>query len=442
MTPAVRSRRTGAALVALYLALALTALALALLGPRPPGRGFWVETGVALGFVGLAMMGIQFALTARFAFISSRLGQDTLLQFHKYAGLAAAAFVFSHPIVLIAARPEYAAFFDPRVNPLRALALSASLVALAALLVLALGRIRLRVPYEWWRATHGALAAFIILVALAHGLMVGWYISTPMKQAAYVALIAVPLALIVHVRLLRPCLARRRPYTVAEVRRELDGVWTVALEPVAHESFRFEAGQFAWITFGDSPYGLRQHPFTIASSAERPGRLEFTIKEFGDFTRTIGLIPLGSTAFVEGPAGNFVLPRDAHGAVLIAGGIGITPMISILRTMRDRRDRRPVMLIYGNPTLDRAVFRDEIDSLRAELDLRIVHVPEYPPDGWTGPSGYVTKAVCAACCAGPAFRDHQYLICGPDAMMDAVEAALLELGVPRHRIRSERFTIV
>lgn len=428
--------------ILLYGALSSLPLALAMVGPMPVLRGPWTEVGVALGFIGLGMMGTQFALTARFPTLSRRLGQDTLLRFHKRVGIVAAGLVFAHPVVLILAEPGFASFFDPRVNAMRAIALTAANAALISLMLLALLRRRLGLSYEWWRLTHGALASILLVVALAHVLKVAHFISTPVKAGAFVLLIGAPLAMLIHVRLLRPWLARRHPWTVAAVRRERDRVWTVVLEPVGHESFRFDAGQFAWVTFGDSPLSLRQHPFTIASSAEQPNRLEFTIKELGDFTRTISHIRPESTAFVEGPAGNFVAPHGAAGIVFIVGGIGITPAISILRTLRDRADRTPVTLLYGNETLEKAVFAAELDRLRGELDLQVIHIPDRPPEDWAGPRGYITKAVIREQVPPGQLRDWHFLICGPDPMMDTVESALLELGVPRSRVHSERFNVV
>lgn len=429
-------------MTAAYVAACAAPMAIALVGPLPAGRGFWTEFGVALGFAGAGMMGAQFALTARVPALSRRIGQDTLLQVHRVAGIVATVLVLAHPAVLIAAEAGFAEFFDPRVNAPRAAALSTATLALLLLVGLSMMRSRLRIPYECWRTTHAALAALVMLIATAHVVMVAHYSRPWWRGAALVAVLGAPLGLLGWVRIVRPLAARSRPYRVAEVRRHREGVWTVALEPVGHESPAFEPGQFAWVTFGGSPLALRQHPFTIASSAERRDRIEFTIKALGDFTSTIGSIPVGSSAFVEGPAGSFGLPRGAPGAVLIAGGIGITPMASILRTMHDRGDPRPITLIYATRTLETADLADALGALGDRLDLRVVHVLEDPPPGWEGPTGRITRDLLARIIAPEALRTHSVLICGPDPMMDAAENAALALGVGRGRIHAERFSVV
>lgn len=432
----------GGVFVLVYLAGAILPLVIAAAAPAPPPRAVWVEIGIGLGFVGLAMMGLQFVLSARAPWLSRRIGQDTLLQFHRHAGIIAAGFIVAHPVLLILADPAYAAFFDPRANLPRAFALSAVNLALLLLIGSSMLRARLSLQYEWWRLLHGLLAGFIMVVAVAHVLMVGRYAGPPYKAVLLVLLILGPVGFLASGRVVRPLLRRHRAWRVAEVRTERPQVWTVVLEPDGAPPLRFEPGQFAWLTFAASPLALRQHPFTIASSAAHPHRLAFTIKALGDFTATVARIPPGTPVHVEGPAGGFGLPASAPGAVLIAGGIGITPMMSILRTMRDRGDRRPVTLIYGNATLEKAVFRDELVTLSGSLRLRIVHVPETPPPGWQGPHGYITRDLLAAELAVAGTAPSCVLICGPDVMMDACEHALLSLGVDHARIRSERFNVV
>lgn len=432
----------AAALTFLYVALAAAPMAVAVIGPTPPPRGYAVELGVALGFVALGMMAVQFLLTARFRWVSRRIGQDTLLQFHRVTGILAAAFVAGHVLVLVTVDPAFRAFFDPRVNVMRAAALSAASAALLLVIGLSVLRTRLGIPYEWWRLAHGLLSALVMLVAAAHVVMVGRYAGSLLQAAWLVLFAAVPLGLLAYIRVFKPWMAARRPYHVTEIEKILPRLWRVALEPVGHGGMSFEAGQFAWVTFGGSPWSIRQHPFTISSSVSNPARVEFAIKELGDFTSTIGSIRRCSTVYLEGPAGNFLLPKDAAGALLVAGGIGITPMMSILRTMRDQGDPRPVVLVHGVDSLDLAFFAEECVGLERLLDFKAVCVPRDPPRGWGGASGVVTREVLEHALDGRGLRGWEVLVCGPDPMMDAVERAVIGMGADPSRVRSERFSVV
>ena len=162
----------------LYLLLALAPLAVVFAGPLPPERGFWAEFGAGLGFVALAMLALQFVLTARFRGVAAPYGLDTILQFHRQAGLAAVAFALLHPVFLIISDPRYIEFLDPRIMFPRAAALIALSVAMLLIVFLTLWRKRLKLPYEWWRLTHGLLSVFVVLTALVHVLRVEYYIST------------------------------------------------------------------------------------------------------------------------------------------------------------------------------------------------------------------------------------------------------------------------
>lgn len=425
----------------LYLLIVVLLLVLTGLPPVPAGRGFWVELGVALGIVAFAMLALQFATTARFRRIAPYFGSDALLIFHRQAGILAVVVVFAHPLVLCLARPEYLAYFDPRINAPRAVALSVVLVAVAAIVALSLWRRQVGLSYEGWRLSHAGLSALVIAIGLIHALQVNHFVAGLGKQALWVFAAAVPLALLAYLRVVKPWLSRRRPYRVVEVRPERGEAFTLVLEPDGHAGFTFQAGQFAWLALGEHFLSLQQHPFTFSSSAAVSPRIEFTIKELGDFTRSIKDIQPGGLAYLEGPYGNFALDDQAGGAVFVMGGIGVTPAMSILRTLRDQRDRRPLRLIYGNTTWDDVAFREELAALESELKLRVVHVLEDPPDDWQGETGYIAKELLAREHLEGEVENVYYFVCGPTPMMDAAEHALQELGVPPWRLLSERFDI-
>jgi predicted ferric reductase len=212
-------------------------------------------------------------------------------------------------------------------------------------------------------------------------------------------------------------------------------------ETAAADGFRFEPGQFAWFAIGRSPFSLTQHPFSFSSSAERE-EVEVAVKALGDFTSGVHALEPGTTVYVDGPHGVFSMDQDeGPGFGFLAGGVGIAGLISMVRTMADRGDVRPAVLVYANRDWEGVAFREELEALQGRLDLTVVHVLEHPPEGWTGESGYVTADVLQRHLP-PGYRRFQYFICGPDPMMDAAEAALVQLGVPAERVHTERFDMV
>jgi ferredoxin-NADP reductase len=127
--------------------------------------------------------------------------------------------------------------------------------------------------------------------------------------------------------------------------------------------------------------------------------------------------------------------------VLIAGGIGVTPMMSMMRTLADRGDKRPVIMLYGEKDWESITFREDLETLEARLNLTIVYVLENPSTGWRGERGFITAEMFKRHLPPP-YAAHEYFICGPNVMMDAIEKALKELGVPLSKYHSERYSFV
>jgi predicted ferric reductase len=429
--------------IGIYLALILAPMLVLLLGQMPPGVDFWWDLAMGLGFAGMAMMGVQFALTARFKRASAPFGIDIIYFFHTYMAIIAFGVVFTHFFILWLLYPDALGALDPREAPWYMTLGRAALVLFLLAVVTSWWRKRLRFRYDWWRLSHVLLATFGFLAAVGHILGVGYYTEAPLKRVLWLAFTLFWVLLVVHVRLVKPWRQIRRPWRVAEVRPERGKSWSLAVEPDGHPGIAsFAPGQFAWLTLRTSPFGLREHPFSITSSPGQLPRLEFTIKELGDFTSTIGTVEPGEPAWLDGPYGVFSVDhyREAPGFAFIVGGIGIAPVIGMLKSLAERGDRRPLWLFYGNRVWDRVVRREEIEALAGRLDLTVVHVLQEPHQGWEGESGFVTDEVLERHL--PAGRAGlEYFICGPVPMIRAVEEALRGDGVPMRQIHSEIFDL-
>ena len=317
-----------------------------------------------------------------------------------------------------------------------------ALGALVLLVVTALWRVRLRISYELWHASHIVLALVAVGGGLVH--MVGWgfYLADPWKRALWICMAVFWLGLLSYVRVFKPLFQLRRPYRVSEVRPERGDTVTLVMHPEGHTGWRFTPGQFGWLTLWGSPFKITAHPFSFSSSAEAPdGRVEMSIRNLGDFTQGMAQVPVGQRVYLDGPYGAFTIGNPADMHVLVAGGIGITPMMSMVRTLADRGDKRPLVLLYGSRDWESITFREELEQLKARLDLTVVHVLSNPPPGWTGEQGRITADLFKRHLP-PNYDAHEYFICGPDPMMDAIETALDALQVPRSKYHSERYSFV
>ncbi|MCD9028834.1 ferredoxin reductase family protein [Luteimonas sp. BDR2-5] len=426
-----------------YLALALLPMAIALSGDPPAVRSRIVETGAMLGLLGLGVLSAQALTSGRQRWFARGLGQDDVLQFHRQTGLLGWGLVLAHPLTMLLGDARFLDYLDPRADWLRATALWTVLLAATWLVATSLWRLSFGLQYEHWRLLHGALALLVVTLGLGHALMVGHYTGPLWKKAALVLVVGASIFAVLETRLLRPRRLQRRPWTVRTLTRERDGSHTLVLQPGFAGGLRFRPGQYAWITLGATPWRLQQHPFSISSGADDDG-LAFTIKPLGDFTGRIAqTVKPGDRAFVEGPYGEFAWRPEAarEGAVFVAGGVGITPIISMLRTARTRGTRAPLLLVYGSPDRDTVLFREELDALAQALPLTVVHVLETGHDGWDGETGRIDAALLGRHLPARIDRMCAYL-CGPDAMADAVEPVLRAHGVASDRLYSERFGLV
>ncbi|RJL07488.1 ferric reductase-like transmembrane domain-containing protein [Paracoccus siganidrum] len=428
--------------LAAFAAMALPFVVL-LSGERAPGTGWLRDFSKGLGFGALAAAGLQFALTARFRRLAHPFGIDVVYLFHRYLALGAVLLMLGHFGIF------YIWYHDDlgQLNPLTArweLTMGRlALLAFALLVVTSEFRKQLRIEYGLWRTAHASLAVVAFAAAILHVLGVGHFTGTTDKRLLMLGVTAGWLLLLAWVRLGKPWYQTHNPWRVTHNIAERGGVHTLVLEPLGQGLRRRRPGQFAWLTLGHSPYGLREHPFTLSDAPEGGPSIAMSIKPLGDFTDKAVTTPVGATAWLDGPYGAFSIDMEpgAPGFVMIAGGIGITPVISNLRAMAARGDMRPVVLFYANPDWEGVTFREELEALQERMRLKIVHVIEEPPDDWEGETGHLTKKILARH-LGEATRDWPHMLCGPVPLTDAAKQALRELGVPLWRIDSEIFDMV
>ena len=425
-----------------YLLITLFPLFVLLIYPPPNARGFWVEFSVALGFIGLAMMALQFVLTARINRIEASYGIDILLQFHRFTSLVAFFMVLLHPVMLFVVQPETRQLLNFPSAPWRARLAVLGTLAFIALVITTIWRKPLRIPYEPWRTSHTILSVLAVGLGLGHALGVSHYLALFWKKMIWAGMALIALWLVVYVRIIKPWMMTRKPYLVEEVTPQRGDVWTLALRPWGHDGFRFLPGQFSWLTLDITPLSMREHPFSMSSNADHSGRVEFGIKALGDFTSAIKDIKPGTKAYLDGPYGVFTVDRygDSAGFVLIAGGVGITPMMSILATAGERKDDRPYLLIYASKTWEDITFREELEALKAQLALEIVYVLREPPEDWTGETGYVNQELLARHIPKHRATRH-YFICAAPVMMEQAERALHDLDVPVTQVHMEHFNL-
>jgi predicted ferric reductase len=411
-----------------------------LAGSPPRGRGFVLELGSALGIVALSLLALQLVLPARLGPVARPLGADVAVRLHRHLADVVVAVIAAHVALVVIGDPSNLALFDPLGAPWRAQAAIGACVALAALIVSSVLRRRLRLAYARWRGLHVTLGIGAVALSALHAIGVDRYLTSP-AGLLVAALAAIGLLAVLDLRVLRPRRLAGRPYLVERVVPERGGAVTLKLRAEGHRGRPFRPGQFAWLKLADAPHALAEHPFSYSSSAGRPERPTFTIKAYDGFTRRVAEMPPGTRVLVDGPHGSFSARAHAERFVLIAGGIGITPIISLVRSAADAGDRRPFLLVYGSLRWEQTTFRDELERLRQRIDLRVVHVLTEPPPGWQGETGFIDVALLERHLP-PDLRGADVFLCGPPPMLATAIAGLERLGVAPEHVHAEQFVTV
>lgn len=419
----------------LYCLAAVLPAAIAWLFTEPPGKPVLVTIALYMAMTGFSLLCLQVILAGRFKCLDRPFGYDRVVHFHKKMAMAAVILILLHPI-LVAVGHGYFGLFGMqtswRVN-----------LGKTALLFLILGVLfamtfhKLKVDYNVWRFGHKAMVVVVILGFL-HGLVIGSHINQSAAVRTYwIALFAVAAGIFGFRNAVFPFL--RRKFVVTDVSQETHDTYTLTFEPTDKAPLCRHPGQFMFLKLIRPGRRSELHPFTISASPLEANRVQATIKQSGNFTNTIHQTLVGDIGRIEAPFGRFSYVYDnPKKIVFIAGGVGITPMMSMFRTLHETRDPRPVVLLYGNKSERDIIFRKELEQLPDHC--KVVHILSNPDDNWKGEKGYVTKAIIEKYASDVLTEAHVYL-CGPPAMMNKVITALHELNIDERRIHHERFSL-
>jgi ferredoxin-NADP reductase len=207
------------------------------------------------------------------------------------------------------------------------------------------------------------------------------------------------------------------------------------------EGVSYEAGQFFFVTIKVNGKDA-VHTFSFSSAPTEKGYLEFTKRITPhEFSQALAVTKPGGWANLKGPGGSFTLPQKKQKLAFLSGGIGITPMRSMLRYIADSGQSWDIVLLYGNSSYDDIVFRDELDKLSAmKTGLRVEHVlsgPDFPPE-WKGKRGFINKDIVIETI--PDFKERLFYLSGPPKMVTTLEAQIIALNLPQGQIKRDSFT--
>ena len=401
--------------------------------------------GRLAGLLAVLAILFQFMLIGRVRWVERSYGMDRLTRLHHAVGFALILLLILHPVLLtfghaLQADVSYGEQLSDFCKTWRGLLTAviglSLMMAVSVFSVLVLVK---RVRYERWYATHLVLYVAFGLTVLHQVVSGSDFTDHPAFRAYWLALYAFVLVNLLAYRFARPLRAfARHRFVVTRVAPEAGDVTSVYIGGKCLESFRVEAGQFMIVRFLAKGFRWEAHPFSMSCFPDGK-QLRLSIKRLGDFTRTIPALKPGTPVLIDGPYGVFTSRMcTSDNVLLIAGGIGITPLRSLAEELAGTG--RDVVLIYGNRNSETVVFKTELDERAARSDgkLRIIYVMSDEP-AWPGEKGRVDRERIARLVPDLSARD--IYLCGPPVMMKGVRAALSGLGVSADRIHDERFAL-
>ena len=362
-------------------------------------------------------------------------GLDRVARWHRYTAVSGVVLMLGHPTLAGLTPVPDVSQIGLRLGSLAMLGLVLLSIWALAPSLKAAGWSRVirhlaSLSHERWLTGHRLTGLFVI-AAVIHGAMVDPVLAqSPTLKVTYLLIGTVGVAAYLYRELLARYVVPIYDYVVAEVQRPNDVTIDVFLQPDGR-ALAFEPGQFIFLAFGGTN-GWERHPFTVASAPSQ-GRLEVSIRALRDYTRDLheNLQP-GTPAKVAGPFGAFDFRHGGQQQIWIAGGVGITPFISWIRSLPEDFDR-DVAFYYSVNRAAEALYLDEINAAaQAHPSLR-PHLVDSSVDG------YLTADLVIADLADPS--PASVYMCGPPAMMTAMTDGFQRHGIPRSQIRWEQFSV-
>jgi len=408
-------------------------------GSLPVGIGLGRLAGLLATFCAL----LQFVLMSRGAWLEPFFGLDRLARFHRLNGYATLLLMLCHPLLLawgygaleshglIAQIVEFWSF--PYV-----LLAEVALVLFCITVGFSIYIVRKHLKFEAWYFIHLLNYTAIALLPWHQLTNGGELVSQPLFRGYWIALYGL-VALNMLIWRFGVPLYRfwRHGFVVAKTVSEGPRATSVYLTGKHMDEYHAKGGQFVLVRYFQKGLWWQEHPFSLSRLPNAQG-IRNTVRQLGDFTNQIPGLKPGTRVLVSGPYGAFTLDRARRDKLLyIAGGIGITPIRSMLEAQSLQRQPTDSVLLYANRDSRDIPLKAELDSLATTMPLTIHHVLNEDPHATE--KGFVDEE--KLCRLVPDLGERDVFLCGPPPMMNAVMHSLTALGVDKKHIHYERFSL-
>lgn len=382
-----------------------------------------------IGFSSLSLL-IFSGDTARF--FDKFFGMDRIIKFQRKFVLVTIIFVLSHPIFFILSSQSILPYIIPDFS---VIPLALGIISFYIfIIVMVASKIYKRISYNIWQYIH-ILTYILFFFSLYHAVNRGSdYRFSPVK-IIYGILLTFLVVGIIYRTYYKIKQKYAGKFHVQEIKNETKDVFTLALK--SERIFLFKAGQFCFLRLGKDKLYAR-HPFTISSSPKE-NELHFTVKLTGRFTKALSKLKNGEEVIIDGPFGIFTIEDYDKDLVFIAGGVGITPFMSMIKDKIKNNKTQNIILLYGSKTKEDIIYKGLLDNIKKDWFKKVyilsdnssfLRTHEYE-------TGYINEEIIKKYVKN--INNALFYICGPEPMKNNLKKILNKLEVKKHNIVVEDF---
>lgn len=430
-------KKTGNFLI--YLSLILTIVLWILSKNSVSEVTSWIFLSISqiMALLGTILFVWSMLLATRLDFLEDWFGGlDKVYKIHRQVSIVGAVFILSHlGFLILDDIGEWLIYTFP-LHPQNSVNLGIyAFWIFAVVILLALFTRRIKLRYHVWKGIHKFVNLAMILTLL-HVMMVKSDTSAFLPLGIWMYwMTGFGVACGLYISFFYKYFGPKYKYEVVEIDRDAD-IHNVYLKPLGRK-IHFSLAQFAYISFQSEKISSELHPYCIVSLPEED-ILRFSIKELGDYTKTLGKLKVGDKAMVFGPYGRLgsKFTATTKDAVFVAGGIGIAPFLSMFRKASLEKNNRRTSLFYCTKYKKEATFDKELEKLKNKnSNLHYCNQCSREPGGCHLSAKQIMERV----------RDTQKTIvylCGPSKMMDGIKKGLVQKGFQSQNIVLEDFEMI
>lgn len=396
----------------------------------------------------------QFILSARPKALEKHFGLDKIYRFHGIIALVALFTLFIHKTLIERLFKEtltsqlgsvaFAIFIG--ISGLSLLFMSPKLLKKfkpIQVLIKMMSQFNFA-SYQFTKSIHNFTILALVFMQI-HVLMTSSAQANPFIFSLYMVYFFLATGFYLYHKLIKAWLLEDAKYKVTNLIYDSEDMVTISLASTKDRPLKYSPGQFAYFKITSPYFSSEEHPFSIVSSPTDKNQIAITVKTIGDYTKDLKRLKLGDEMTVEGPFGKFSYTTHAteNASVFIAGGVGITPFISMLKYMAIKDPTRPVMLVWSVRKREDLIKYDYLLSLK-NIMPNFIFLPIVSGDEtWEGERGRLDYTRLENYTSSYPFNETHtgYYICGPENLMTLTIETLLKLRISKNQIHYESFSV-